>query len=151
MLPALDTSLFMPLQLALWWQNLSLNLYCLLWLPHNGQNKGTHRLSLGWLPLLNYHCWMHLSPELCFPLLTVVVTMSPTPKAGICLSLDPLHRDSIQNSGFCAVSTADHGSYQKTPENAGVCVGGTTTSSVLHLEHVKKPHCFFFFIVVNSM
>ena len=62
------------------------------------------------------------------------------------LSLDPLHRDSIQNSGSCAVSTVDHGSYQKTPGNAGFCTGGTTTSLFLHLEPDKKPHCFFFFV-----
>ena len=41
------TSLHIPLQLVLWWQNLSSRLYCLLWPLHYLQNKETHHLFSG--------------------------------------------------------------------------------------------------------
>ena len=92
------TSLPIPFQLVLWWQNLSSHLYCLLWLLCYLQSKGPHHLfssvtSAVTLPLLDIPSfWALVSlsgtwPSPCHPHQQQEVYSA---------SLDPLHRDDIQ-------------------------------------------------------
>ena len=92
------TSLPIPFQLVLWWQNRSSHLYCLLRPLRYLQNKGPHRLfssltSVVTLPLLDVPsfwalvCLSWAWPSPCHPYQQQEVCSA---------SLDPLHRDNTQ-------------------------------------------------------
>ena len=92
------TSLPIPFQLVLWWQNLSSHLHCLLWPLRYLQSKGPHHLfssvtSLVTLPLLDVPsfwalvCLSGTWPSPCHPHQQQEVYSA---------SLDPLHRDDIR-------------------------------------------------------
>ena len=89
------TTQHIPLQLALWWQNLSFPLYCLLWPQHYLQNKETNHLFYGMtfiveLPPLDVPsfwallCLSWLWPSPCHPYqqqeVYSVVPWSPSPR-----------------------------------------------------------------------
>ena len=91
------TSLHIPLQLVLWWQNLSFHLYYLLWPLHYLQKKHTI-FSPVWFSLLNYYCWMYLLSELQCPFLDCGHHHGTHTKSrqSIQSSLANLHRNDIQ-------------------------------------------------------
>ena len=89
------TTQHIPLQLVLWWQNLSFPLYCLLWPQHYLQNKETNHLFYGMtfiveLPPLDVPsfwallCLSWLWPSPCHPHqqqeVYSVVPWSPSPR-----------------------------------------------------------------------
>ena len=72
-----------------------------------------------WVSLSNYHHWMYVLSQLWFAFLDCghhYVTHTSSRKS-LQSFVDCLHRDYIQISGSCVVSTVDHGSKGKTQGN----------------------------------
>lgn len=98
-------------------------------------------LSLVWLFLLDYHCWVCLLSELwLFAFIDCDHHHVTHPSSGksVQLPFDSLHRHDTEIFGSCVVNTIDHGSYQKTQGIPAFHTGGPTTSLLRHLECWKR-------------
>lgn len=93
--------------------------------------------SLAWLLLSHDHCWLHLPSELWLALLTMAITMLPTPAESSAVPWSRSQRWHTDFSLLCGLHTWSH-FLQEDPGKSRT--SHRRTYHILTLQHLQKEH-----------